>query len=136
MRSSKPSNGVWPNSLINSASSPMSRIRPLALTLGACLEPVANVFPAVAAWLVDKCRAELLGQLGEYHYNYPLDRKFSETAALESGRLQESIAIGVDDQQVATWMIAHAGVSRDKFLRWSHGLRAIPLWQLLIFDDW
>ena len=35
------------------------------------------MFPAVAARLVDKCRADLLGQAGSYHYNCPMDRSFS-----------------------------------------------------------
>ena len=33
-------------------------------------------FPVVAARLVDKCRAELLGQSGFYQYDCPLDRMF------------------------------------------------------------
>lgn len=51
-------------------------------------------FPAVAARLVDKCRAELLGQSGSYHYNCPMDRQFFAAAGLEAGQEREFICYG------------------------------------------
>ena len=71
-------------------------------------------FPAVAARLVDKCRAELLGQAGSYHYNCPMDRKFFAATGLEADALREFIATGADDEEVAAWMSAQAGAPRDR----------------------
>jgi hypothetical protein len=93
-------------------------------------------FPAVAARLVDKCRAELLGQAGSYHYNCPMDRKFFVATGLEAEALREFIATGADDDEVVVWMSAQAGPSRDKIVRWSRRFRANPLWRLLEFEDW
>jgi hypothetical protein len=71
---------------------------------------LGNVFPAVADRLVDKCRAELLGQGGSYEYNCPMDRMFFAATGVEPELLREFIATGADDNEVATWMSAHATV--------------------------
>jgi Domain of unknown function (DUF5069) len=93
-------------------------------------------FPAVAARLVDKCRAELLGQSGSYHYNCPMDRRFFAAAGLEAEPLREFIATGADDNQVAAWMSANARAPREKIISWARRFRANPLWRLLEFEDW
>lgn len=93
-------------------------------------------FPAVAARLVDKCRAELLGQSGSYHYNCPMDRRFFAVAGLEAEQLREFIATGADDNQVAEWMSAHARAPGEKIISWCYRFRANPLWRLLELDDW
>ena len=92
-------------------------------------------FSAVAARLVDKCRAELLGQDGSYHYNCPMDRKFFAATGLEAGALREFIATGAADNEVAVWMNAQTGASHKKIVRWSRRFRANPLWRLLEFED-
>ena len=93
-------------------------------------------FPAVAARLVDKCRAELLGRAGSYHYNCPMDRRFFGAAGLEAEPLREFIATGADDAEVAAWISAHARAPREKIISWCRQFRANPLWRLLDFEDW
>jgi hypothetical protein len=93
-------------------------------------------FPAVAARLVDKCRAELLGQNGDYHYNCPMDRKFFVAAGLEAEPLREFIATGADDNEVAAWMSTHARAPKERSIRWGRRFRMNPLWLLLKFEDW
>ena len=93
-------------------------------------------FPAVAARLVDKCRAELVGQSGDYHYNCPMDGKFFAATGLEADPLRKFIATGADDAEVTAWMTAHATAPQDEIIRWSRGFRANPLWRLLEFEDW
>ncbi len=97
---------------------------------------LSKEFPAVAARLVDKCRAELLGQSGSYRYNCPLDRRFFAAAGLEAESLREFIATGAGDNEVAAWMNAHARASKQVILDWSRSFRANPLWRLLEFEDW
>ena len=46
----------------------------------------SNEFPVWAARLVDKCRADVLGQAGSYRFNCPMDRRLFEAAGL-SGRI-------------------------------------------------
>jgi hypothetical protein len=48
-------------------------------------------FPVWAARLVDKCRAELLAQLGSYRFNCPMDRRFFEAAGLSAESLRTSL---------------------------------------------
>ena len=66
------------------------------------------MFPAVGARLVDKCRAELLGQSGSYEYNCPMDRMFFAATGIEAELLREFIATGANDNEVATWISALA----------------------------
>jgi Domain of unknown function (DUF5069) len=93
-------------------------------------------FPVWGARLVDKCRAELLGHAGSYHYNCPLDRRFLAAAGLEAEPLREFVSTGADDKEVAAWMSAHAKTPRENFLRWCRQFRVNPLWRLLEVEDW
>jgi uncharacterized protein DUF5069 len=116
------------------------RLRDLApdLTQTAPRSPYAALtpsFPAVAARLVDKCRAELLGRAGSYHYNCPMDRRFFAATGLEATPLRDFISTGADDIEVANWMRTHATVAPGKIAVWSRRFRANPLWRLLDFED-
>jgi Domain of unknown function (DUF5069) len=93
-------------------------------------------FPAVAARLVDKCRAELVGWNGAYHYNCPMDRKFFAACGLDAEALREFIATGADDAEVAAWMTQNAAVPQKKITDWSGRFLANPLWRLLDLGDW
>jgi hypothetical protein len=93
-------------------------------------------FPAVAARLVDKCRAELVGRSGAYHYNCPMDRKFFAACGLDAKALQEFIATGANDAEVAAWMSQNAATPQKKITDWSRRFLANPLWRLLDFEDW
>jgi hypothetical protein len=93
-------------------------------------------FPAVAARLVDKCRAELVGWNGAYHYNCPMDRKFFAACDLDAEALREFIATGANDAEVAVWMSQNAASTQKKITDWSRRFLANPLWRLLDLEDW
>jgi len=116
------------------------RLRALALDLNrtAPRSPRAALgnFPAVAARLVDKCRAELVARGGAYHYNCPMDRKFFAVSGLDAGALREFIATGASDAEVAAWMSENAAAPQKKITDWSQRFLANPLWRLLDFEDW
>jgi Domain of unknown function (DUF5069) len=116
------------------------KLRTLALDLNrtAPRTPRAALgnFPAVAARLVDKCRAELVGRSGSYHYNCPMDRKFLAACGLDAEALREFIATGANDAEVAAWMSQHAVAPQRKIADWSRRFLANPLWRLLDFEDW
>jgi hypothetical protein len=97
---------------------------------------LTDEFPVVAARLVDKCRADLLGQNGSYHYDCPMDRQFFEVAGLDSHSVRAFVATGATDEEVGFWMISHAKAPREQFLKWSRRFRSNPLWNFLIFEDW
>ena len=93
-------------------------------------------FPAVAARLVDKCRAELVGWNGAYHYNCPMDRKFFAACGLDAEALREFIATGANDTEVAAWMSQNAAATQRKIANWNRRFLANPLWRLLDLEDW
>ncbi|RBP45737.1 uncharacterized protein DUF5069 [Roseimicrobium gellanilyticum] len=93
-------------------------------------------FPAVAARLVDKCRADLLNLQGEYHYNCPMDQRFFRAVGLEAGALREFVATGADDGEVASWMSTNAKQARGDRVSWGRRFRRNPLWLFLVFEDW
>jgi hypothetical protein len=93
-------------------------------------------FPAVAARLVDKCRADLLKLQGEYHYNCPMDQRFFRAVGLEAEALREFVATGADDSEVASWMRDQAKQPKENILSWGRRFRRNPLWLFLVFEDW
>ena len=98
--------------------------------------PLGENFPALAARLVDKCRAELAGVGGAYHYDCPLDRRFFAATGLRAGSLREFIATGAPDGEVASWMSARARSPREEIVAWGRRFRRNPLLRLLDFEDW
>jgi hypothetical protein len=117
------------------------RLRSLARDLNQCAprSPYASLspdFPAVAARLVDKCRADLLNLQGEYHYNCPMDQRFFRAVGLEAEALREFVATGADDGEVASWMSANAKTPKDDIVKWGRRFRRNPLWLFLVFEDW
>jgi Domain of unknown function (DUF5069) len=116
------------------------KLRALALDLNrtAPRSPRAALgnFPAVAARLVDKCRAELVSRSGAYHYNCPMDRKFFAACGLDAEALREFIASGANDAEVAAWMSQNAATPQRKITGWSRRFLANPLWRLLDLEDW
>jgi len=62
----------------------------------------------LAARAVDKCRADLAGTLGEYHYDCPLDNMFLGFAGIKGSDLREFVATGADDAAVGKWIQDHA----------------------------
>src|SRR5438034_5833776 len=62
----------------------------------------------LAARAVDKCRAVLAGQEGEYHSNCPLDQRWLKFAEIDYNAFKSFIATGVTDEEVATWIDKHA----------------------------
>jgi hypothetical protein len=118
----------------------MEKLRALALDLNRTAPRSPRValgnFPAVAARLVDKCRAELVGQNGSYHYNCPMDRKFFVASGINAERLREFIATGAEDIEIEAWMRQNAAASQKKITNWSRRFLANPLWRLLDLEDW
>jgi hypothetical protein len=120
---------------------PPDKLRSLALDLNQTAPrspyaPLEASFPAVAARLVDKCRAELLGQAGSYHYDCPMDRRFFAATGIDPAALRDFISTGADDVEVASRMRARAKAPPEQIAVWSRRFRANPLWRLLEFEDW
>ena len=50
--------------------------------------------------MLDKGRAEIAGQSGEYHYNCPLDQRFVQFVEIDPVALREQLAAGEGDGEV------------------------------------
>lgn len=63
--------------------------------------------------LIDKCRAELAGKNGEYHYNCPLDQRFLKFTGIDSEVLKAEVAKGLGDGEILAWIEASAPIKRS-----------------------
>ena len=62
----------------------------------------------LAARALDKCRATLAGQAGDYEFNCPLDRRFFQTTGIDAAEFRDFVATGADDAGVGSWIEARA----------------------------
>ena len=58
--------------------------------------------------LLDKCRAEIAGTSGEYHYNCPLDQHFFKFTGVDAEALKVEVAKGLGDGELLEWINANA----------------------------
>jgi hypothetical protein len=78
----------------------------------------------IAKRALDKCRAELAGTAGEYHFDCPLDNMFFEFAGLRGPDFREFVATGADDEDVAQWILKNATKRpRVEIIKWNNVLR-------------
>ena len=54
--------------------------------------------------MLDKGRAEIAGQSGEYHYNCPLDQHFVNFVGIDPAALREELAAGKGDGEILAWI--------------------------------
>ena len=73
---------------------------------------------------LDKCRADLAGTAGEYHFDCPLDNIFFDFAGLKGKDFKKFVATGADDAAVAKWIGKHAKERpRIKIIKWNNEWR-------------
>jgi len=82
----------------------------------------------IVARTLDKCRAEIAGTLGEYHFDCPLDNLLFDFTGITADQFREFVATGADDDGVATWIQENSKVkeSRD-IIRWNNEKRCTRL---------
>lgn len=71
--------------------------------------------------VLDKCRAELAGTSGEYHYNCPMDRRFFNFTGIDAEALKAEVAKGLGDGEILAWIEANAPLkhSDHEIAQWS-----------------
>ncbi len=78
----------------------------------------------LAGRALDKCRAELAGTIGEYHFDCPLDNMFLGFAGIKGSDLKEFVATGADDAAVGKWIEEHATKRPPiEVIKWNNDLR-------------
>jgi len=94
-------------------------------------------YRVIAARAVDKCRAELAGRAGAYHYNCPLDRAFFEFTGIDAAEFKLFVATGASDEEVVGWIAEKSRVHDSRRVAlWGRLFRLNPLNWVLDFDDW
>jgi hypothetical protein len=73
----------------------------------------------LAARAVDKCRAVLAGQEGEYHSNCPLDQRWLTFAKIDYDALKSFVATGATDREIDAWIAQNAKRSRAEIIAWN-----------------
>jgi Domain of unknown function (DUF5069) len=94
-------------------------------------------YGAIAGRALDKCRAEIAGRAGPYHYNCPLDRAFFDFAKIDAAEFKTFVGTGASDQEVVDWIANKSPVRDSKQISlWNLRFRLNPINLLLDFDDW
>jgi hypothetical protein len=57
---------------------------------------------------VDKCRATLVGQQGDFIYGCPMDRSFLDRAGVGVEEFKQFVATGATDQDIEKWLEQHS----------------------------
>ncbi len=62
---------------------------------------------AILGRTIDKGRAKLHGDIGEYHYDCPLDNILFDFAGVKGPDFLEEIETGATDEKLAEWVASH-----------------------------
>ena len=79
----------------------------------------------IAGRTLDKCRAELAGTLGEYHFDCPLDNVFFDFAGISADQFRAVVGSGASDEEIGEWIEENSNQSdRHEVIKWNNELRA------------
>lgn len=82
----------------------------------------------LAARAVDKCRAVLAQQGGEYHSNCPLDQRWLKFAKIDYDAFRAFVATGATDAEIDSWVREKAKKrSRTEIIAWNNKERDLRL---------
>ena len=79
----------------------------------------------IAARAVDKCRANLAGKLGEYHYDCPLDNMLFSFKGVTEKQFTAAVTTASNYEEVGAWLQANGTPKTAVEIKaWSDGLEA------------
>ena len=92
---------------------------------------------AILGRTIDKCRALVAGNIGEYHFDCPLDNTLFGFKGLKGVDFKAQIENGASDQQMAEW-VDQAGEKKtpQEIKRWSDEVTAASLYNDPEKRDW
>lgn len=78
---------------------------------------------ALMARMIDKGRADLQGNVGEYHYACPLDQMLFDFKEVKADEVKKLLASGATDEEVVTWFGNHGTTKKiEEIKAWSDGV--------------
>jgi Domain of unknown function (DUF5069) len=69
---------------------------------------------AVLPRVIDKCRAAIAGQNGEYNFNCPLDQRFFAHFGMDAEAFKRFVATGVGDGAIMNWVSENATLHKSQ----------------------
>jgi len=92
---------------------------------------------AIMARMIDKCRADLGGVVGEYHYACPLDQMLLGFKGVDAGDVKKLISSGATDEQVLAWFDSHGTPKTPEEIQaWSGGVEGYHPYENVEKRDW
>lgn len=86
---------------------------------------------------IDKCRALVAGNIGEYHFDCPLDNMLFGFKGVKGVDFKAQIENGASDQQTAEWLDANGEQKTpDEIKRWADETEAYNPYNLPDKRDW
>jgi hypothetical protein len=80
---------------------------------------------ALMARMIDKGRADLQGNVGEYHFACPLDQMLFEFKGVKDEEVKKLLGSDATDEQVVTWFNSHGTTKTPEEIKtWSDGVEA------------
>ena len=61
----------------------------------------------IIARTIDKCRATLWGNIGEYHFDCPLDNQLFSFQGIKGDDFKAYVSEGHSDEEIAQWVMEH-----------------------------
>jgi Domain of unknown function (DUF5069) len=68
---------------------------------------------------LDKCRALLWGNIGEYHFDCPLDNMLFGPMNVKGDDFKAEVERGASDEEMAQWVTKESGKSPEEISAWS-----------------
>jgi len=79
----------------------------------------------ILARTTDKCRAFLAGNIGEYHYDCPLDNMLFGFKGVTGDDFKAQVQSGASDSDLAAWIDSHGTAKTPEEIKeWSDGMEA------------
>src|SRR6202035_2260689 len=80
---------------------------------------------SLMARMIDKGRADLAGNVGEYHYACPLDQMLFEFKGVQADEVKKLLASGATDEQIVSWFDSHGSArTAEEIKTWTNGAEA------------
>lgn len=92
---------------------------------------------ALMARMIDKGRADIAGNVGEYHYACPLDQMLFEFKGVKADEVKKLLASGATDEQVVTWFNNQGATkTAEEIKAWSTGIEGYRPYDNPEKKDW
>src|SRR5947209_17609729 len=87
---------------------------------------------AILGRTIDKCRALVAGEIGEYHFDCPLDNMLFGFKGVQGDDFKAQIEQGASDQEMVEWL-NQSGEKKTpaQIMRWSEKMEASSLYDNL-----